>query len=72
MRPRYVFAGDDSDDTRQRSRLFGIDSLDFCVRLRTEKRFPMEHVRKDEIIAVNRFAGDFFLRIDALDRFTYN
>src|SRR5262249_16809995 len=72
VNPRRVLAGDDRDDARISPRLVGVDALDLRVRLRAEKNLAVDHVRQDEIVAVDGFPGDFLVRVDARDRLSYD
>ena len=63
-----------SRDYRMYSRvilcLFSVDTLDDGVWPRAEQRLSIKHAGKDEIVSINRLAGDFLLGVDARHRFS--
>src|SRR5207249_6976174 len=65
MNPRCICSRDDRLDSRIIFGSFRVDPFDDCVRSCAEQRLSVKHVGKDEIVAVNRLAGYFLLRIHA-------
>ena len=72
VRPGCIFAGHDGDYAGKFLRFFGMNTFDLCVGLRAEEGFSMEHVREHEIVAIDRFAGQLFRCVYALDRLPYD
>ena len=68
--PWSILSGNDGVNPRQSPSFFSIYAFYDRVRSGAEQNLAVKHIRKDEIVAVDRAAGYFLLGIDAGDGFS--